>query len=57
MYTNPGAGATVLGAVALPNTGGNELLTVASILTIVVGVVILLSTVGRQAAKKAYKAE
>lgn len=45
---------TVLGAAVLPNTGGNETLFVASIASIVIGSVILLTTVARQVAKKAY---
>ncbi len=57
MYTNPvGPVATVAGIAVLPNTGGNELLMVASLLTTLVGVAIVLSTVARQVAKRAYKA-
>lgn len=58
MYTNPSVGgaATVAGIAVLPNTGGNELLLVASLLTTLVGTAILLSTGVRMVAKKAYKA-
>jgi len=44
------------GALILPNTGGNTLLTVVSIVSITVGGVILLSTAVRFGAKKVYKA-
>ena len=47
---------TGTGAIVLPNTGGNRALTIAAITTIVVGGAILLSTVVRIIAKKAYKA-
>lgn len=47
---------TTAGVAVLPNTGGNQLLLVASLLSTIVGVAILLSTVIRFAAKKAYKA-
>lgn len=58
MYTSDCAGplATCLGVATLPNTGGNELLLVASLLTTAVGVIIMLSTAVRLIAKKAYKA-
>ncbi len=42
-----GAGAVVTGGVVLPNTGGNEILTVIAITSIVVGAIILLSTIAR----------
>ena len=51
-----GASTTVVGVAALPNTGGNQVLLIASIATIVIGLVIVLSTASRQMAKKAYKA-
>jgi len=44
------------GVVLLPNTGGNAALTLAAITTISVGVAILLSTVVRAIAKRAYNA-
>lgn len=47
----------VAGAAILPNTGGNETLFVASIASIVIGAAILLTTVVRQIAKKAYSAK
>lgn len=58
MYSNPilGTATTVGGAVLLPNTGGNELLLVASIVTILTGVAIMASTAVRLAAQKANKA-
>ena len=53
MYQNPvGGGAVLAGAIVLPNTGGNELLMVASIFTTLVGLTILVSTAVRHAAKK-----
>lgn len=45
-----------VGAMVLPNTHGNTALTIAAITTITVGGAILLSTVVRSIAKKAYKA-
>lgn len=44
------------GIAMLPNTGGNELLLVVSVLSIVVGSVILLTTIARSVAKKALSA-
>ena len=55
MYqSNPmfGGAGVVAGVATLPNTGGNELLLVASIATIVIGAAILVTTAVRQAAKK-----
>ena len=54
MYTNPvvGTGPMFLGAAALPNTGGNELLIAASVVSIVLGLAIVVTTAVRQAAKK-----
>ena len=54
MYQNPvvGSAGAVLGVATLPNTGGNELLMAASIMTTLVGLTILVSTAVRQAAKK-----
>lgn len=54
MYQSPvlGSVTTVAGIAALPNTGGNELLLVASIVTIVVGLAIVATTAVRLAAKK-----
>lgn len=57
MYQSPlGPVATVAGVAVLPNTGGNELLLVASVVTILVGVTIMASTAVRLAARKANKA-
>ncbi len=49
-----GAGAIVTGGIVLPNTGGNAILTFAAIASIVIGSAILLSTLVRFVAKKAY---
>ena len=49
-----GAGAIVTGGVVLPNTGGNSFLTFAAIASIVIGSAILLSTLARIVAKRAY---
>lgn len=53
-----GAGpiATGGGAVLLPNTGGNSLLTIVAITAIVVGVAIMISTVVRAVLKRTYGA-
>ncbi len=62
MYGGRGSGSlaplasTAAGVALLPNTGGNPLLMVVSIVSILTGSVILLSTLARYAAKKAYKA-
>lgn len=48
--------ATGAGAILLPNTGGNVLLTIASVVTLTVGSAILLSIVVRAIAQKAFKA-
>lgn len=44
----------VSGGILLPNTGGNTILTIVAIAGIVLGSAILLSTVVRFVAKKAY---
>jgi LPXTG-motif cell wall-anchored protein len=49
-----GGGMLVTGGVVLPNTGGNTILTIAAISSIVIGSAILLSTFVRLVAKKAY---
>lgn len=51
-----GASTTVASAIVLPNTGGSLLLTLSSALTLVVGVAVLVSSIARLIAKKAYKA-
>jgi hypothetical protein len=58
MYGQVLGASTVVGtgAILLPNTGGNTLLTVAALASITVGCAVLLSTVVRLIAKKAYKA-
>ncbi len=58
MYGQVLGASTVVGtgAVLLPNTGGSMPLTIAAITAIVVGSAVLLSTVVRFIAKKAYKA-
>lgn len=54
MY-NTGAGCSVVsGCVLLPNTGGNTILTVVAYVSIAVGTVIILSSVARMVAKKAF---
>lgn len=54
MYTNPvgACGSVVCGVAVLPNTGGNELLIAASVVSIVLGLAIVVTTAVRQAAKK-----
>jgi len=42
------------GVIVLPNTGGNTILTIASIVSITIGSAIVLSTIVRYVAKKAY---
>jgi hypothetical protein len=58
MYGQVLGASTVVGtgAILLPNTGGNVPLTVAAITTIVVGSAILLTSLVRIIAKKAFKA-
>lgn len=57
MYQNTvGSATTVAGITVLPNTGSNTALLVASIVMIVAGVAIIITTALRQAAKKAHSA-
>jgi hypothetical protein len=59
MYeAHPGMGAGPLlgGAVVLPNTGGNTLLTVVAVTSIVAGAAIIVSTLVRAVAAKSVKA-
>lgn len=59
MYANSNvasAASVTAGVAVLPNTGGNELLIVASLVGIVTGGVILLSTLARLVAKRVYGA-
>lgn len=51
-----GAAGIVGGAIVLPNTGGNIILLVVSIASIAIGSAIVLSTIARLLAKRAYKA-
>lgn len=51
-----GASTVASGALVLPNTGGNKVLTVVALVSIGVGAAILLSTFVRFIAKRAYKA-
>jgi hypothetical protein len=44
------------GAILLPNTGGNVPLTILAITAIVVGSVVLVSTIARAVVKKSYEA-
>lgn len=57
-HIGSGAGpiSTGSGAVLLPNTHGNSLLTFVAITAIVIGVAIMVSTVVRFALKRAYRA-
>lgn len=55
MYQNIAPPATVAGIAVLPNTGGNEVLMIASIATIVIGGIVMLTTAARRLAKKAYR--
>lgn len=51
-----GATTTGAGVLVLPNTGGNSVLTIAAITSIVVGCAILVTSVARFVAKRAYRA-
>ena len=51
-----GAGVASTGAILLPNTGGNVLLTALSIAFMTIGGVVLLSTVARAVAKHSFRA-
>jgi hypothetical protein len=51
-----GAASLASGAIVLPNTGGNTVLTVVAIASMSVGGAILLSTLARFVSKKAHKA-
>jgi hypothetical protein len=56
MYQGQGSGIPPIagGAVLLPNTGGNLLLTIVAITGIVLGTVIIVSSLARLVAKKAF---
>lgn len=51
-----GAGSAVAGAVVLPNTGDNRTLMIVAAINVVVGSAIVITSVLRFVAKKAYKA-
>lgn len=51
-----GAGPVLGGGALLPNTGGNTILTIIAITAIAVGAAVMLSSVARVVAKKAFKA-
>ncbi len=50
-----GASTVVASAIVLPNTGGNVLLTVSALLALAVGSAVMLTSIARLVAKKAYK--
>lgn len=57
MYEVLGSATTTgVAAVVLPNTGSNQVLTIAATTTLVVGVVATVTSLGRLIAKQAYKA-
>lgn len=58
MYTQAvlGAGSGAAAAIVLPNTGNNTLMAVVATITLVVGVAVTATSVGRIVAKKAFKA-
>lgn len=51
-----GGGAVLTSAIVLPNTGSNRVMAIVASISLVVGVVILLSSATRLIAKKAFKA-
>ena len=51
-----GAGTTAAAAVVLPNTGNNSIVALVAVVTLVVGIAITVTTVGRLIAKRAFKA-
>jgi hypothetical protein len=51
-----GAAGIIGGAVVLPDTGGNIVLQIVALVSIVAGTAIVLSTIARFAAKRAHKA-
>lgn len=50
-----GSGLTATGIALLPNTGGNVLFFIISLLSIVIGSLIVLSTIARFVARKIYR--
>lgn len=51
-----GATTTGAGVLVLPNTGGNSMLTIAAVTSIVIGCAILATSIVRSIAKRAYRA-
>lgn len=51
-----GAAGVVGGAIILPNTSGNKFLLIVAISSIFIGLTIVVSTIARLIAKRAYKA-
>ena len=51
-----GTAITVPAAIVLPKTGNSSLLSVAAVVTILVGAVIIATSIARMVAKKAHKA-
>ncbi len=51
-----GTGTVAASAIVLPNTGSNRLMAVVAMVTLFVGVAIIVTTLARLVAKKAYKA-
>ncbi len=51
-----GGGVTTAGIVILPNTGGSVALSIVAVTSIVIGSLIIVTTIARMIAKKAYKA-
>lgn len=51
-----GATTTTAAAIVLPNTGSNRFLTVVATVSLVTGVIVMVSTAARMIAKKSIKA-
>ena len=51
-----GTSTTAAGVAVLPNTGGNSLLTILAVTSMVIGAAIVLSTVARLVAKRRFNA-
>ena len=56
MYGKVLSAAVVPAAIVLPNTGSNRALAIVAGISLVVGIVALVSTFGRTIAKRAFKA-
>ncbi|HMT18897.1 MAG TPA: hypothetical protein PKD20_02090 [Candidatus Saccharibacteria bacterium] len=50
-----GASSVVASAIILPNTGGNVLLTISALLALTAGSAVIVTSIARLVAKKAYK--